>query len=110
MFTYNAAESESTLVFSAPLDESVPVLSVRDMILDGPSLLIEEALLGFCDAVPVFGSLGDISARSDRSNSAASRETELDPRNDRELRTDARSVAQAYEPGFSRSFGVRQKS
>jgi len=44
---------------------------------------------------PCLGRFGEISVSRDSSNSAASRETDPDPKRERECSTEARSVAQA---------------
>ena len=84
--------------------ESVPAL----IVLATPLLGGSET--DFFNVFPELGTRGDISVRSERSNSAASRETELDPKSDKECKTDARRVAHAYEPGFSKLFGVLENN
>lgn len=63
--------------------------------------------------MPTFGLgiLGSISVNRDKSNSAASREIELEPSRESACNTEARRVAHAYEPsGFSKVFGVRDSN
>ena len=84
--------------------ESVLALTVLDNDLVGV------AAPDFFDEAPDFGIRGEIFVSSDSSNSAASRDTELEPKMDKECKTDARRVAHAYEPGFSKLFGVRENN